>query len=294
MNILISGASGFIGSELIRSCTEQGHRVIALHRHADQAPYWNIDKKVVQLGQDDQIDVVIHLAGENVAQGRWTAKKKERILHSRVQGTRLLADFFAQAAHKPQLMISASAIGFYGERGEEKLDEGSKKGTGFLSDVSHAWEEAAQPAVQAGIRVVHPRFGMVLSPEGGALTKVLLPFRMGLGGPMGKGSQYISWISIHDVVLSIRHIIQQEELDGPVNIVAPHPVTNQQFTRILGRALCRPAFFPVPKFFLSLFLGEMAQELLLASTRVYPRKLQESGYVFASPDLDSALRGLLR
>ena len=191
-------------------------------------------------------------------------------------------------------MISASAIGFYGERGNEELDEGSKKGRGLLADVSKAWEEAAQPAAEAGIRVVNTRFGMVLSPAGGALAKILPPFRMGLGGPIGDGSQYMSWISLHDVAPAIRHIIEQEDLYGPVNIVAPHPVTYQQFTQVLGKVLRRPVFFPVPKFFLSLFFGEMARELLFASTRVYPRKLQESGYVFARPDLTSALGSLLR
>uniref|UniRef100_UPI0040565606 TIGR01777 family oxidoreductase n=1 Tax=Candidatus Electrothrix sp. TaxID=2170559 RepID=UPI0040565606 len=293
MNILISGASGLIGTEVARSLDEQGHRVLALNRNVEHVPYWDIERKIVQLGEDDRIDVVIHLAGENVAQGRWTAEKKERILRSRVEGTRLLADFFAAAAHKPRLMISASAIGFYGERGEEKLDEQSRKGTGFLADVSNAWEEAAQPAREAGIRVVHPRFGMVLSPEGGALARMLPLFKLGLGGPLGNGRQYMSWISIHDLVQAIAHIMEQEELDGAVNFVTPHPVTNRQFTRALGRALYRPAFLPVPKFFLSLFLGEMAHELLFTSARVFPCKLQDSGYVFAAPELRLALRRLL-
>lgn len=294
MNILLSGASGLIGTEVTRSLAEQGHSVFALSRNTEHAPAWDIERKIVQLGKDDRIDVVIHLAGENVAQGRWTAEKKERILQSRVEGTGLLAEFFAAAAYKPRLMISASAIGFYGERGNEGLDEGSKKGTGFLADVSKAWEEATLPAAEAGIRVVHTRFGMVLSPDGGALAKMLFPFKMGLGGPIGDGSQYMSWVSIHDVAQAILHIIAQEDLHGPVNIVAPYPVTNQQFTRMLGKVLRRPTFFPVPKFFLSFFLGEMAHELLFASARVYPRKLQDSGYVFAEPDLASALESLLR
>ena len=294
MNILISGASGLIGKEVVRSLAGQGHSVRALSRNVGHAPYWDIGRKIVQLDADDRIDVVIHLAGENIAQGHWTAEKKERILRSRVEGTGLLAEFFAAAAYKPRLMISASAIGFYGERGDEELDEGSEKGKGFLADVSKAWEEATQPAAEAGIRVVNTRFGVVLSPDGGGLAKVLSPFRMGLGGPVGDGSQYMSWVGIHDAAQAILHIIQQEDLNGPVNIVAPHPVTNQQFTQELGKVLRRPAFFPVPKFFLTLFLGEMAKELLFASTRVYPRKLQESGCVFARPDLESALESLLR
>ncbi|WP_339133544.1 MAG: TIGR01777 family oxidoreductase [Candidatus Electrothrix sp. GW3-4] len=294
MNILVSGASGLIGSEVSRLLTAQGHRVLPLRRNSDSMPCWDIERKIVQLDPAQQIDVVIHLAGENVAQGRWTAAKKERILRSRVEGTRLLAEFFAAAPTKPRLMISASAIGFYGDRGDEELDETSTKGTGFLSDVSQAWEAATRPAAEAGIRVVNTRFGMVLSADGGALTKVLPPFRMGLGGPVGNGSQYMSWVSIHDVALAIRHIMVQEELHGPVNIVAPHPVTNRQFTRVLSKVLRRPAFFPVPRFILSFFLGEMARELLFASAQVYPRKLQASGYVFATPDIDSALQRLLR
>lgn len=297
MNILISGASGLIGKELVHFLTEQGHTVLPLRRDTDNAPgnapCWDIKQKIVQLDPVQKIDVVIHLAGENVAQGRWTAVKKRKILQSRVEGTSLLAEFFAAAEHKPRLMISASAIGFYGERGNEELDENSKKGDGFLADVAAAWEEATRPAAEAGIRVVNTRFGIVLSPDGGALAKMLSPFKMGLGGTLGDGKQYMSWVSMQDVVQAFGHIIQHEELCGPVNIVAPQPVTNREFTRILGNVLCRPAFFPVPKRFLSLFLGEMARELLFASARVSPRKLQESGYVFAAPELRSALRRLL-
>ncbi len=293
LNILISGASGLIGQALVAALVEQGHKVLALSRQKGEVPYWKISQGLVSLDVDEKIDVVIHLAGENVAQDYWTAKKKKRIQQSRVEGTSLLAEFFAGATHKPRLMISASAIGFYGERGQEKLDEQSIKGTGFLADVSNAWEEAAQPAREAGIRVVHPRFGMVLSSEGGVLTRMLSPFKMGLGGSLGNGRQYMSWISIHDVVLAILHIMEHEELVGAVNLVAPHPVTNRQFTKVLGQVVQRPAFLPVPKFFLSLFLGEMAKELLFASAQVYPRRLEESGYIFAEPDLTTALQALL-
>ncbi|MCI5115565.1 MAG: TIGR01777 family protein [Candidatus Electrothrix sp. AW1] len=297
MNILISGASGFIGSELVRLLTEQGQSVLSLHRNVGQVPFWDIEQEVIQLNTEEkqeQIDVVIHLAGENIAQGCWTAKKKERIWQSRVKGTRLLAEFFAAAPYRPRLMICASAVGFYGDRGQEKLVEHSAKGTGFLADVSYAWEEATQPAREAGIRVVHTRFGMVFSAKGGALAKMLPAFKMGLGGSLGNGSQYISWISLHDAVQAINHIIQQEDLDGPINLVAPHPVTNWQFTKALGKALHRPTFLPIPKFFPLLFLGEMAKELLFASTRVYPERLEKSGYVFTHPDLDIALCELLR
>ncbi|MCI5149641.1 MAG: TIGR01777 family protein [Candidatus Electrothrix sp. MAN1_4] len=294
MNILISGASGLIGSKVNQLLTKHGHTVLPLQRDTAQVPYWSIEQKKIQLSGHEKIDVVIHLAGENVAQGRWTAVKKERILQSRKEGTRLVAEFFAEAAYKPRLIISASATGFYGDRGDEELDEESGKGGGFLADVSQAWEEATQPAKEAGIRVVNMRFGMVLSSDGGALTRILPLFKMGLGGPLGNGRQYMSWVALHDVTQAVLHSIKKEELHGPVNIVAPHPVTNQQFTRVLGRVLCRPAFFPVPKFFLSLFLGEMAQELLFASARVYPHKLQASGYTFAMPELESALQSMLR
>ncbi|MCI5157936.1 MAG: TIGR01777 family protein [Candidatus Electrothrix sp. AUS1_2] len=301
MNILISGASGFIGTEVTRFLTEQGHSMLPLRRHtdstgrtADRTPSWDIERKIVRVDAEEKIDAVVHLAGENVAQGRWTAAKKKRILRSRVDGTRLLAEFFAAAAYKPRLMISASAIGFYGERGKKKLDEGSGKGTGFLSDVAAVWEEATRPAAEAGIRVVNTRFGMVLSPDGGALAKMLPPFKMGLGGTLGDGMQYMSWVSMQDVVRAFGHIIRHEELSGPVNIVAPRPITNREFTRTLGRVLRRPTFFPVPKFLLSCLLGEMTKELLLAGVRVYPRKLQESGYIFARPDLASALRNYTR
>lgn len=294
MNILISGASGLIGSEVNRLLTEHGHTVLPLRRDTAEVPYWSIDQKTIQLGGHDKIDVVIHLAGENVAQRRWSAARKGRILQSRAGGTRLIAEFFARAGYKPRLIISASATGFYGDRGDEELDEESGKGSGFLADVSQAWEEATQPAKQAGIRVVNMRFGMVLSPDGGALARVLPLFKMGLGGPLGKGRQYMSWVALQDVAQAVLHIMEKEELHGPVNMVAPHPVTNRQFTRALGRVLCRPAFFTVPKFFLSLFLGEMAQELLFASARVYPRKLQASGYTFAMPDIESALQRMLR
>ena len=293
MNILISGASGLIGKELVCFLTGQGHSILPLRRDTDNAPCWDIKRKIVRLDTEKKIDVVIHLAGENVTQGRWTAAKKKKILHSRVEGTRLLAEFFAAAADRPRLMISASAIGFYGERGDEELDEESKKGDGFLADVAAAWEDAARPAAEAGIRVGNTRFGAVLSPDGGALAKMLPPFKMGLGGTLGGGKQYMSWVSMQDVVQAFEHIIQHEDLSGPVNIVAPQPVTNREFTQVLGRVLCRPALFPVPQRFLSFFLGEMARELLFVSARVYPRKLQGSGYVFATPELRPALRRLL-
>ncbi len=293
MKILVSGASGLVGSELVRSLSAEGHQVLALRRNTTQAPYWDINEKIIELGEDKEIDVIINLAGESVAEGRWTSAKKERILRSRVDGTQLLAQYFSTADYKPKLMISASAVGFYGERGDEELDESSVKGSGFLADVAEAWENATQIAVEAGIRVANIRFGMVLSPQGGGLAKMLLPFKMGLGGTLGNGRQYMSWISMNDVVAIIRHIIQEESLQGPINLVAPEPVTNRRFTKILGRVLHRPAFIPVPRFVLSIILGEMARELLFASAKAQPVKLLESGYSFVEPNLETALRNLL-
>ena len=237
--------------------------------------------------------MIINLAGESVAEGRWTSAKKERILRSRVDGTQLLSDFFSAAEYRPQLMISASAVGFYGERGEEGLDETSAKGSGFLSDVAKAWENATKTATDAGIRVANIRLGMVLSTQGGGLAKMLPPFKMGLGGTIGSGRQYMSWISINDVIATINHIIQQKTLQGPINLVAPEPVTNRQFTKTLARVLRRPAFIPVPKILLFIILGEMARDLLFASAKVRPVKLLESGYSFLEPDLETALRTLL-
>ncbi|XOF34848.1 MAG: TIGR01777 family oxidoreductase [Candidatus Electrothrix sp. YB6] len=297
MKILVSGASGLVGSEVSRFLAAQGHQVLALQRKTTRPPYWDTDRKIIELGTDPAdtgIDAVIHLAGENIAQGRWTAAKKERILRSRVDGTHLLAEFFASAEYRPRIIISASAVGFYGDRGAEQLDETAGRGAGFLADVADAWEKATVPAAEAGIRVVQLRFGMVLSPAGGGLAKMLPPFRLlGIGGPMGNGRQYMSWISIREIGEIILHVLEQEKLHGPVNAVAPHPVTNAQFTKILANVLRRPAFLPVPGFLLSLLFGEMARELVLASTRVYPAKLLESGYPFRAPELETALRNLL-
>jgi hypothetical protein len=293
MHILISGASGLIGRELTRSLPQQGHQVSTLRRGAGQsAPFWDIDREIIELGQQ-HFDAVINLAGENIAVGRWTAARKERIMRSRVDSTRLLTSFFAAAAHKPRVIISASAVGIYGDRGDELLTESSSSGAGFLAKVGQAWEEAAADAAAAGIRVVNARFGIVLSREGGALARMLPPFRLGLGGILGSGRQWMSWISIHELPGIIEHLLHHEELSGPVNLTVPHPVTNRQFTKLLSRVLRRPAFVPVPSLLLKFFFGEMAAELLLASARVQPDRLLESGYVFRTPELETALRNIL-
>lgn len=290
MNFLISGASGLIGKEITHFLTEQGHNVVALQRKSPSEPaYWNIENGIVKIDETIKFDIIIHLAGESIAEGRWNQEKKERIRNSRVEGTKLISEFFSKAKHRPELLISCSAIGFYGDRGEETLFETSPKGTGFLSDVCQQWEAATDKSSQAGIRVVNIRLGMVLSSKGGALKKMLPPFKMGVGGIIGNGQQYISWISIKDVTGSIDHIIKNSDIQGPVNIVSPNPLTNYNFTKILGKNLNRPTLFPLPAFLAKILFGEMAQELLLSSTKVIPDKLQNTGYTFKNPTLESAL-----
>jgi len=236
------------------------------------------------------LDAVVHLTGENIATGRWTAEKKAKIRDSRVGGTRVLCDSLAGLKQPPKVMVCASATGYYGDRGDELLTEESTSGTGFLAGVCREWEAAAKPAVQKGIRVVHLRFGMVLSGAGGALAKLLPPFRMGLGGVLGTGRQYISWIALDDLLGVIAHALTTEALQGPVNAVTPNPVTNQEFTRTLGWLLSRFTVFPIPAAAARLAFGEMADEVLLASQRVQPTRLLATGYRFRYPDLEGALR----
>jgi len=295
MKVLISGSSGLIGREVENSLAEQGHQVIVLKRKAtsSEMAYWDIEKGIIELGIHREIDIVIHLAGESIAQGRWNKEKKERIINSRVKGTKLLSEYFSKTSYRPRVFVSASAIGFYGSRGEEELSEESPKGTGFLSDVCFQWEEATSKVSLAGIRVANVRFGMVLSSKGGALHKMLLPFKMGFGGIIGDGRQYISWITIDDVVGIINHVINTEELIGPINVVSPTPATNYQFTKALGKVLNRPTVFPLPAFLAKMVFGEMAQELLLSSTKVSPNKLQEYNYSFKHATLKKALKDIL-
>ncbi|MEN8136139.1 MAG: TIGR01777 family oxidoreductase [Thermodesulfobacteriota bacterium] len=295
MQILISGASGLIGKEIANSLAEQGHQIVSLQRKsAATTPYWDIENEIIELGANQKIDVVINLAGESIADGRWNQQKKAKIKNSRVKGTKLLAEYFSRANYQPKVFISASAIGFYGDRGDEKLSEESRKGTGFLSDVCYQWEGATTKAAQSGIRVANIRSGIVLSLKGGALKKMLPPFKMGLGGIIGTGKQYISWVTINDVVGIINHIIKNEALKGPINLVSPNPVTNHDFTKTLGKLLNRPTCFPLPAAMAKILLGEMAQELLLASTKVIPGKLQESGYIFKYATLQDAFKAILK
>jgi len=239
------------------------------------------------------VGAAVHLAGESIATGRWTAAKKARILESRVRGTRLLAEALAGLKQPPKALVSASAVGYYGNRGEETLREESTSGSAFLSEVCRQWEAATEPAADAGIRVVNLRFGVMLSATDGALPRLLTPFRMGVGGRLGSGKQFMSWIAIDDVVGAILHVLTTEALRGPVNAVAPQPVTNREFTKTMGRVLGRPTVFPMPAFAARLAFGQMADELLLCSQRVEPAKLLGSGYLFRFPELEAALRHLL-
>ena len=295
MKILLSGASGLVGSEFRAGSTVAGDVVVPLVRQpsSPQGPCWMPERQQIDAAALEGFDAVVHLAGENLGSGRWNAEKKRLIRSSRVQGTELLCRALAGLRDKPKVLVSASAIGFYGNRGEERLDEQSPSGTGFLADVCRDWEAATRPAWESGIRVVQLRMGVVLSPRGGALAQMLSPFRLGGGGPIGSGRQYWSWISLNDAAQAIRYAIANEALFGAVNAVTPNPVTNSEFTRTLGRVLQRPTLIPIPAFAIKLLLGEMAEELLLSSTRVVPAKLQYTGFQFVHPNLETALRALL-
>lgn len=293
MRIAVSGATGLIGSSL-RAALGGAHTLVPLVRRPEAGGIpWDPSIGVKDPESLEGIDAVVHLAGESIAAGRWTAARKARIRDSRVVGTRRLCAALASLAKPPEVLVCASAIGFYGDRGEEVLHEQSPPGKGFLPEVCREWEEAASAARDRGIRVVSLRTGIVLSPHGGALAKMLTPFRMGAGGKVGDGRQYMSWVSIDDMAGIIGHALSREALSGPVNAVAPGAVTNATFTAVLARVLSRPAIFPMPAFAARLVFGEMADALLLASTRVVPRRLEETGYGFRHPELEPALRHLL-
>ncbi len=282
--IAVSGSSGLVGSALGAFLTTGGHALRQLVRDASNR---------IDPAPADGCDAVIHLAGENIASGRWDQAKKERIRTSRVEVTRELCRGLAQLNRPPRVLVSASAIGYYGDRGDETLGETSEAGTGFLADVCRDWEAALEPARQAGIRVVPVRFGIILSPAGGPLAKMLVPFRFGLGGRLGSGQQYVSWISLDDAVGAIHHAIMDDNLDQPVNVVAPEPVTNAQLTAALGRVLRRPAFAPVPRPAARLAFGQMADELFFSSARVMPERLVAGHYAFRHESIEAALRHLL-
>lgn len=294
MHIAVTGAGGLVGSTLVPLLTTGGHRVTRLVRRAagEGEATWDPASGVAPAALDG-VDALVHLAGESIAAARWTAAVKQRIRDSRVQGTRLLSEALASSPLPPKVLVCASAIGFYGDRGAEELTEESAAGTGFLADVVRDWELATVSARTAGVRVVNLRLGVVLSRDGGALAKMLLPFKLGAGGRVGDGRQYWSWISIDDAAGAIYHALMTGDLSGPVNAVSPHPVTNIEFTKTLGRVLRRPTVFPMPAFAARLALGEMADDLLLASARVFPRQLERTGYPFRQPLLETALRHVL-
>ncbi len=296
MNILVTGSSGLIGCALVPFLSAGGHRVARLVRSktnmGEDRIFWDPDAGALDAAQLEGFDAVVHLAGETVV-GRWTTEQKARILDSRAKGTRLLSETLAKLARPPKVLVSASASGYYGNRGEEVLTEESSAGSMFLSEVCRVWESSTAAAVQRGIRVVNARIGFVLSAAGGGLAEMLTPFKMGVGGKVGSGRQYVPWISIDDVLGAFLHAIVTANLNGPVNVAAPNPVTNLEFTKTLGQVLRRPTVFPMPAFAARLVFGQMADELLLVSARAAPSRLLASGFQFRFPELEPALRHLL-
>jgi len=294
--ILVSGASGLVGSALFPALEASGHQVVKLVRSpassSSAEATWNPEAGQIDLSRAGHIDAAVHLAGESIAQ-RWTPEVKRRIRDSRVEGTRLVSEALAKMSEPPKVLICASATGIYGSRGEEWLEEHSAPGSGFLADICQEWEAAADVARTRGIRVVHLRLGIVLTPKGGALAKMLPAFRLGLGGRLGDGRAFWSWIALDDLIEAILHALKTESLKGPVNAVSPYPLTNAVFTETLGRVLNRPTIIPVPRFALELLFGEMSREGMLASSRVKPARLLETGFKFRLPELEPALRHLL-
>ncbi len=297
MRVLVSGATGLIGSALVRGLSADGHAITPVVRPSAKGRpdgvLWDPEAGTLDINGLEGHDAVVHLAGENIAGDRWTPERKARIRDSRVGGTRLLCDSLRRLDRPPRVLVCASATGYYGNRGREVLREESPPGEGFLAEVCREWEAATEGAARKGLRVVNLRIGMVLSPEGGALAKMLPAFRAGAGGRIGSGEQYMSWIALPDLVGVIRHALSSASLDGPVNAVAPQPVTNREFTKTLGRVLGRPTVALLPAFAARLLFGEMAEELLLSGARVEPAKLLSSGYRFLHPELEGALRGML-
>ena len=294
MNVLISGAAGLIGSALVPELEAKGHTVTRLSRSRSGANTIRWDPSAGTIDGDlEGTEAVVHLAGESIAQGRWSPDKKRRILDSRVQGTSLIAERISALATPPEVMVSISAVGYYGDRGEEVLTEESAPGADFLARVCREWEAAAEPARRTGIRVVHPRLGIVLSPQGGALGTTLPIFKLGGGGRIGSGRQWWSWVALDDVVGSIVHVLTDKTVEGPVNVGSPNPMTNAEYTKVLGKVLGRPAVLPLPAPAARIMLGEVANALLLASQRMQPARLQATGYAFRYPQLVGALRHLL-
>lgn len=293
MKILITGASGLVGTGLVPHLASKGHEILSLKRNSSQADtFWNFEG-LPKDSPESPIEAVIHLAGENIATGRWTQTKKDKILRSRVEGTRQLAEYCAGLATRPKIFFSASAIGYYGNHGDETVDETSTSGSNFVAEVCRVWEQAAGPAVEAGIRVAYGRIGMVLSGQGGTLPTMLPSFKLGIAGVVGNGSQYISWVQIDDLIQMIEFILEHDGIEGPVNLVAPAAVTNREFTKTLGKVVKRPTVMKMPAFVAKTVFGQMADELILSSTRVLPSVLMRNGYVHRYANLEAALRASL-
>jgi uncharacterized protein (TIGR01777 family) len=295
MKIVMSGSHGLVGEALSKSLANDGHEIVRLVRRAASAGEieWHPNHGRIDAEQLERFDVVVHLAGENIASGRWTEAKKRAIRESRVKGTLLLSESLARLKQPPSLFLSASAIGYYGNRGDELLTEQSAPGDGFLPSVCIEWENATRPAVEKGIRTVLTRFGIILDRNEGALAKMLPPFQMGIGGKVGNGKQWMSWMALDDVVNGLKFLMAEPSVKGAVNFVAPNPVTNAEFTKALGRALSRPTIFPVPAFGARLAFGEMADALLLSGQKVKPGVLQDKNFAFSWPTLAPALKHLL-
>jgi len=298
MKILISGASGLVGTHLIPTLKAKGHEIFRLVRKtpkdADEIQ-WDAEKGFAESEQAklENFEAVVHLAGDNVASENWSDEKKRKIRDSRVVGTRVLVEALKKAQNPPKILVSASAIGFYGNREDEVLDETSAKGVGFFPEVCDAWETESLKAEQFGARVVMPRIGIVLTKDGGALEKMLTPFKFGVGGRIGSGRQWMSWISLDDLIRIIYFALENENLRGAVNAVAPNPVTNEEFTRTFGKVLHRPTILPVPEFAIKLMFGEMGETLLLQGARVLPKILPEHGFEFKFTNLEEAMKAVL-
>jgi len=292
MNILISGASGLIGSHLVSYLTQQGHQVFKLFRGngmSDTPYHWQPDVGKIQFDNSIQLDAVINLCGVNIGECKWSEKRKKALIDSRVESTHLLSQFISKLATPPKVFINASAIGYYGNSGSKEVDESSPPGNNFLTEIVSQWEQAAQPAIDAGIRTVFIRSGVVLATEDGALAKMLLPFKLGLGGRVGSGKQYMSWIALEDEIRAIEFILQQPDISGPINLCSPCAVTNNEFSQTLAKVLNRPAIFPLPEFVVRLVFGEMGELLLLEGCNVKPKKLTDLGFEFTYPILKDAL-----
>ena len=292
MKILITGASGLVGTELQKSFAGKNYEMLLASRKEPTDEHhiqWSIDEGFAEPEKLEGIDAVVHLAGENVSGLRWTEDKKKAIHDSRVLGTRNVVDAISKLKNKPKVFVASSAIGFYGERGDEEVTESSAAGDTFLAEVSKAWESESRRAEDAGIRTVLLRTGIVLSKDGGALSTMLLPFKLGVGGVVGSGKQWMSWISMDDEIAVINYVIENENIRGAVNAVSPNPVTNHDFTKTLGEVLSRPTFLPLPEFAVSMVFGEMGDALLLASTKVMPKRLLDAGFKFEYTNLKAAI-----